>query len=315
MWRILKGFGSYSTVWLARDQQLQRYVSLKILAATASESSNEGKTLRFLQNGDSAHLGKQFIPALLDQFTFDGPNGHHLCLVGVPYGCSISESKEDSADSMFPKEAARSITAQLMMGLSYLHACGICHGDLHLGNFLLRTPSFDSMATTELYDRYGKPYEARVHRIDGRAPEPHAPPHAFYPMTPSLPARKTFDPEIVISDYGTSFVASQTPSPTLYTPARYAPPEHFFEGPITPAADIWTLGARSRPGGGIPGQTMENSSRRMENASRISGEPAYLPFAGFISAYGTWAGAKRQKLANGILLVGSCKPWRTSSGV
>ncbi|RYP77389.1 hypothetical protein DL771_001184 [Monosporascus sp. 5C6A] len=98
------------------------------------------------------------------------------------------------------------------------------------------------MTTTELYGRYGKPEEAPVSRVDGKAPEPHAPPHAIYPMTQSLPASKTFDPEIVISDYGTSFVASQTPSPTLYTLPLYRPPEGFFGDPITPAADIWTLG-------------------------------------------------------------------------
>ncbi|CAJ2509537.1 Uu.00g145630.m01.CDS01 [Anthostomella pinea] len=42
------GFGGYSTVWLARDQRLERYVSLKILAASASTTSNEGATVLVL---------------------------------------------------------------------------------------------------------------------------------------------------------------------------------------------------------------------------------------------------------------------------
>ncbi|KAL7626508.1 hypothetical protein AAE478_003280 [Parahypoxylon ruwenzoriense] len=212
------GFGGYSTIWLAHDQQLQRYVSLKILVASASGDSIEGDILRLLQNGDSAHPGRQFVPSPLDQFTFQGPNGQHLCLVGVPYGCSISKSKEDSVYLMFPVEAARSAAAQLIMGLSYLHACGICHGDLHLGNFLLRIPNLDSMSTADLYNYYGKPDDVCVRRVDGQAPEPHAPSHAIYPMVPSMAAHGIFDPEIVISDYGTYYPCSGcvTPGVNLY---------------------------------------------------------------------------------------------------
>lgn len=98
------------------------------------------------------------------------------------------------------------------------------------------------MSTADLYERYGTPDEVRVRRIDGSAAGPHAPPHAIYPMIPNMPANEVTDPEIVISDYGTSFVVFQTPSPMLSTPALYLPPEAFFDDPITPAADIWTLG-------------------------------------------------------------------------
>lgn len=63
-------------------------------------------------------------------------------------------------------------------------------------------------------------------------------------MTLGVPANELDDQEVIISDYGTSFIVSQTPSPTLHTPALYAPPEDFFHEPITrpAAADIWTLG-------------------------------------------------------------------------
>ena len=124
------GFGGYSTIWLARDQQSQRYVSLKILTARASRESHEAEILEYLMRGNSTHPGKRFIPQLLGQFSFDGPNGHHRCLIGEPAGCSVSKSKEDSADFMFPPNAARSLAAQLFLGLSYLHASGICHGGI-----------------------------------------------------------------------------------------------------------------------------------------------------------------------------------------
>lgn len=63
-------------------------------------------------------------------------------------------------------------------------------------------------------------------------------------MVLSMPANEVHDPEIIISDYGTSFIVSQTPPPTLHTPALNAPPEGLFNEPIIrpTAADIWTLG-------------------------------------------------------------------------
>lgn len=125
------GFGGYSTIWLTRDKHLQRYVSLKILVAGESSKSTEGTILRMLDSGgDPAHPGRRFIPRLLDEFSFDGPNGHHTCLVQEPAGCNISASKEDSADFMFPVESVRSIAAQLVMGVSYLHSRGVCHGGM-----------------------------------------------------------------------------------------------------------------------------------------------------------------------------------------
>ncbi|KAJ5507554.1 kinase domain-containing protein [Penicillium freii] len=185
------GFGGYSTIWLAWDEQHRRYVLLKILTARASPDSHEGDVLHHLMKSDPTHPGKRFIPPLLDQFWFHGPNGPHQCLVGEPAGYNL-----------------------------------------------------DSLSTAELYKRFSKPYEVPIRRVDGKPGEPHAPPHAIYPMALSLPANEMDDPEIIISDYGTSFIVSQTPSSTLYTPALYSPPEDFFSEPITrpTAADIWALG-------------------------------------------------------------------------
>ncbi|KAI2291992.1 hypothetical protein LOZ07_004841 [Ophidiomyces ophidiicola] len=237
------GFGGYSTIWLARDRPNRRYVSLKILDADATRETCEDEILRVLAKGDPAHPGKRFIPRLLDQFDFDGPNGRHRCLVGEPAGWSMAKSKEESTNFMFPREAARSIAAQCLMGLSYLHANDVCHGDLHLHNLLLRAPNFDDLSTDELYKLHGEPCEALVQRLDGKPSKPHAPPHAVCSMAWNMPANAMAEPEIVISDYGTSFIVSQTSSPTLHTPLLYAPPEELFDDTIIKptAADIWTL--------------------------------------------------------------------------
>lgn len=122
------GFGGYSLVWLAQDKKLNRYVALKMLVADESQASNESIVLKMLSTDKATHPGQQFVRRQLDEFVFDGPNGRHLCLVLDPAACSVRESKECSATMLFPVEAARSIAAQLIMGTSYLHSKGICHG-------------------------------------------------------------------------------------------------------------------------------------------------------------------------------------------
>ncbi|KAK2019407.1 kinase-like protein [Colletotrichum eremochloae] len=222
------GFGGYSTIWLARDKHLQQYVSLTIMIADESSKSTEASILRTPHRGDS-HPERRFVPHLLGEFSFDGPNGHHVCL-------------EYSVSLMFPVETARSTTAQLIMGVSYLHSRGVCDGDLHLRNFVLYTQDL------KIYNRY-RLDKAPVTRFDGATVRPHALPNAVYPMHVKTPADNVVDPMVGISDYGTSFVvatgketATEPHTPELHTPALYLSPEAFFNDPVTQSADTWTLG-------------------------------------------------------------------------
>ncbi|KZN94383.1 Protein kinase [Penicillium chrysogenum] len=74
-------FGQFSTVWLARDQRLQRDVTLKILKSADSEDSQELYILNELSHSITPHTGKEHVISLLDHFEHEGPNGLHLCLV------------------------------------------------------------------------------------------------------------------------------------------------------------------------------------------------------------------------------------------
>ncbi|KAJ9156110.1 hypothetical protein NKR23_g1375 [Pleurostoma richardsiae] len=131
--------------------------------------------------------GQQFIPRLLGDFSLDGPSGHHICLVQELAVCSIVAAKEDCLTLMFPAETARSIAAQLVMGLSYLYSCGVCHGDLHLRTFLLRGPDIGELSLDEFYKRY-RLDKVPVRRVDGETVEPHAHQYAVYPMHIKMPA-------------------------------------------------------------------------------------------------------------------------------
>lgn len=52
-----------------------------------------------------------------------------------PAGCSVAESMENSLDFMFSMDVARTVAAQSIMGLAYMHSNGICHGGIHVHNF------------------------------------------------------------------------------------------------------------------------------------------------------------------------------------
>lgn len=123
------GSGSYSTVWLARDSEINRYVALKIVLADFSEASRESLVLRHLRDFKKANPGSgaKFLTTLLNEFYIDGPNGRHLCLVTDPTRGSLAESKE-THPWLFQIRISRAIAAQAVLGLQTIHSSGIVHG-------------------------------------------------------------------------------------------------------------------------------------------------------------------------------------------
>ncbi len=122
------GYGSFSTVWLARDHIDNRYVSLKVVTAAASKLNSEAKIIHRLRQGNADHPGRNFVLSSLDEFSIEGPNGRHQCLVSDVVGSSITEAKEATEHGMLPVKTARGIAAQLALGLAYIHSCDVRHG-------------------------------------------------------------------------------------------------------------------------------------------------------------------------------------------
>ena len=127
------GHGGYSLVWLCKDLQEHKYVSLKVaksdLPGAEQQRDCELDVHYALRNGSEGHPGKRFVIKLLDDFILNGPNGSHQCFV-FPFAFNnVAIAKEASKDDscMFPTQIARSIATQSLLGLSYVHACGIVH--------------------------------------------------------------------------------------------------------------------------------------------------------------------------------------------
>ncbi len=134
-YRILHklGHGGYSTVWLARDETLQRLVAVKV--CTADASPRESEILSLLRNlsevdndSDDGAVGRGMIPTLLNTFRIDGPHGTHTCLVTDVARCSVNEAKRRGSYAPLMLPVARAIAAQLILTVAYLHGKGFVHG-------------------------------------------------------------------------------------------------------------------------------------------------------------------------------------------
>ena len=130
------GYGSSSTVWLARDSVAGRYVSLKIDAAEDSEHDSGPRVFNEIQRQALIHPGRKFISSSLDNFWITGPNGSHLCTVSDVLGPNLQTIRSSFSD-LLPLKVARKVTVQLALGLAYIHSCDIVHGGLSLSVLLL----------------------------------------------------------------------------------------------------------------------------------------------------------------------------------
>lgn len=126
------GYGGFSTVWLARDENQNRLVSLKVLTADASRQPTELKLLRHLDEHAQNNPWRGNIIATVDDFTIDGPNGTHLCYVSQPGGPSLSAISDSPGEIAGTRRLraplARKLARQLAKAVSLIHDVGIVHG-------------------------------------------------------------------------------------------------------------------------------------------------------------------------------------------
>ncbi|CAG8174102.1 unnamed protein product [Penicillium nalgiovense] len=240
------GHGSYSTAWLARDEQCNKYVALKV--CTANSNPKELDVISMLTRHCSTvdNLGKTMVPSILNRFTIHGPNGNHACYVTALARASLSRLKDGGWTRLFQPDVARSLATQLVLVLDYVHAKGIVHGDVHLGNILLKVPpDFDQLSLEQLYKKYGAPERDPVVHLDGKQLPPGVPSHGIVPIWLGESSEKITlaEARILLTDFGESFSPSKEPKYESYTPLVSRPPEARFEPdkPLSFSSDIWSL--------------------------------------------------------------------------
>ncbi|KAH7175881.1 kinase domain-containing protein [Dactylonectria macrodidyma] len=241
------GYGSYSTIWLARDEEMAKYVAIKV--GTADYGPKEVDLLSRLSASaaENGGFGSNLISLVLSRFNIDGPNGTHPCLVTTPARCSLADAAEAADSSPFQLHVARSLASQLAMAVAYIHELGYVHGDLHMGNILLQLPRLDHLSTKQLYDNFDSPVSEPVVRVDKQPlTSENIPPCVYSPIWLGKPSDEILlsEAKIFLADFGTAFCPAQDSTFESYTPLPIRPPEARFEPtePLSYPSDIWSLG-------------------------------------------------------------------------
>ncbi|KAF2010649.1 kinase-like protein [Aaosphaeria arxii CBS 175.79] len=231
------GGGGSSTVWMCRDTQTGKLVALKILMA--DESSRDCPELKVQERLEIKYPKAATSPLLAlpkDHFWVDGPNGHHLCLVMPLLGPRILEGLWRMPDRqvLSPK-----IAYQVAQALELVHKSGLCHGDFHPMNILLKIKELDDLDDESLLQMLGWPKCESIVLQDGSSPGRNAPAYVveYLNFDPSL-----YKNEICLIDFGTS-IPIGTPSLCERVPLLpYISPEFLLQRNPGQHSDLWALG-------------------------------------------------------------------------
>jgi eukaryotic-like serine/threonine-protein kinase len=127
------GVGGMSTVHLARDQRLERYVALKLLAEHLADDPTF--VSRFRREAlAAARLVHPNIVQVFD-FGFDEPHHQHFIVMEHVSGHSCAELLRDRGH--LDVEETVDIVSQACRGLDYAHRNGVVHRDVKPGNLLV----------------------------------------------------------------------------------------------------------------------------------------------------------------------------------
>lgn len=219
------GWGSYATVWLAKDltpekqRKTPKYVVLKI-NISKSTTDKEGVILKWLKKQRKDHPGHKYVSHLLDDFSFVGPNGKHEVLVlKLVIGLRELGVENKLPNNKWPwlNTQRKRLAHEATMGLSYLHELELQHGDLHLGNIACTIPDIEQVmeicATHSAFKTMSKAVPSR------KATDKHLPRYIYasWNVNKCLPRRfweesDIEDIKVQIIDFGAcSFPCNSSP--------------------------------------------------------------------------------------------------------
>ena len=127
------GVGGMSTVHLAFDNRLERYVAIKLLAAHLADDPTFVSRFR----REALAAARLVHPNIVQVFDFGFDAGHHQHFIVMEHvsGNSCAELLRDRGH--LDIEPALNIVTQACRGLEYAHRNGVVHRDVKPGNLLV----------------------------------------------------------------------------------------------------------------------------------------------------------------------------------
>ncbi|KAG6215641.1 hypothetical protein E4U34_005568 [Claviceps purpurea] len=226
------GFGTTSTVWLARDLSERRHVALKLYIGSGSmvrSLDNEINAYKRIENSSIKHPGRSAVRALLDSFHVDGPHGSHQCLVHPPLWDSVFGFRHRNPMRRFPGQIMALVLERLFQALDLLHQeCHIAHTDIQESNMLLGTD--ESVLREFEQEELNNPCPRK--ELEGKT---------VY-QSRELKQAKNFD-ALVLCDFGSAMhLDDGIARREDIQPDVYRAPEVVLGIPWTSSVDIWNVG-------------------------------------------------------------------------
>ncbi|QKX61152.1 uncharacterized protein TRUGW13939_08299 [Talaromyces rugulosus] len=122
------GWGTRSTVWLARDNtryrwQSERFITLKIINnRDADDADHERDIEEHIGRQTVSHRGRGIVRTCLESFEVVGPVDRHLCLVYEPLREPLWILQKRFVNQKLPLPIAKAYIFILLAGLDFLHS-------------------------------------------------------------------------------------------------------------------------------------------------------------------------------------------------